>query len=302
VKSSRLAPVGSSNRTRRLLGTLAAVGMIGAAGLTFLGPWATAANPEDNLSTVVLSDAGPGMVAAPAGEYNGPVTPSNLSLVAGSNATATAQLSQGLSSGAVSAYIRFWNRQPANGDAVIVSAFTFTRAAEENAFATNSVAAVQNLSGATPFAVPSPPGASGFTVHTSSSGTLVSEYSVEFVKGDTQFQIVVASTTGDLTSSNAILLAQQQYANAPDIPASGPQKIWVLDWSKVAVLVGGVVLTIAIFVVGRKRKYPPALRGFPAGAFTAGGPAPWAPSGPYPAPPSGLPVQERPKVGAEQWQ
>jgi len=220
----------------------------------------------------------------------------------GSDNGPSSALGQGLTDGAVTAYIRSWNHQPSNGDAVVIFAFEFKTASDESSFVDGIDNQMRSQVGAEPLAVAGVPGASGADVHTSTSGTASSEYIVSFEKGNTAFQVVVATSSGDLTSADAVSVADQQYASAPDIPASGSATSWHL--LRVVPLVG-LLLCIAIIVFGRMRKYPEALRGLPSQGAQNWGPPVAVPSGP-PAPYS-FPVGpafsgEPPKVSADQWQ
>ena len=106
---------------------------------------------------------------------------------------------------------------------------------------------------------------------------------------------------------DALSIADRQFANAPDIPASTATEIYRTDWTKVGILVGGALLTIALFIVGRKRKYPAALSGYALpGSQYPGAQYPGASTAAYPQRPSGpaaqpIPPEQRPKVGADQW-
>jgi len=254
------------------------------------------------LSSVILPNSEPGLVAAPPGDYNGPITQSNVGAVLGNSTGAGSALGQSLASGNVAGYIRTWGHQPANGDAVVIVAFEFTNASVESSFVNGLASGNQNQSGSTPVAVPGIPGASGSVTHPSTLGTAGSEYVVTFAKGNTAFDVDVASSSGDLTSADAITLANQQFASAPDIPASGAGTNW--HWWRVSPLVG-IPLFVAIILIGRMRKYPTALRGLASavgdnrGPAAVGSPGPW---GPPPPPAAPIPTDQRPKVSAHQWQ
>jgi surface antigen len=280
------------------IGTLAVAALVASAGLLFATPVAGASG---GLSSTILAEPQPGLVAATPGPYNGPLTESNVGLVLGSAAGASNALRQSLTSGDVTSYVRLWTRQPTNGDAVLILAFQFNNALLESSFLDGLDGALQGQTGGTPLAVPGIPGAAGAALQTSSSGTPVSEYVVAFAKGNTAFEINVASTSGDLTAADTIAMANSQFAAAPDIPA-GTGTPW--NWAGTAFFGGGVLLVIAIFVIGRVRKYPVALRGGPVynggyhGGLPTAGHAPpqpsWSPAGPSP---SDAPT----KVSTDQW-
>ena len=58
------------------------------------------------LATIVISDTLPGFVASPPGVRNGPLTQSEVSLVAPNNSTLASDLSQEMGNGDLTAYIR----------------------------------------------------------------------------------------------------------------------------------------------------------------------------------------------------
>jgi hypothetical protein len=95
--------------------------------------------------------------------------------------------------------------------------------------------------------------------HTTSSGTPISEYIVSFVKANTVFQEVEATSSRDLTAADAISVANRQFANAPNVPASGTN--WILLPGVPLVV---ILLCTAIFAIRRKHRHPAALSGFPS--------------------------------------
>jgi hypothetical protein len=300
MKIARFGDTERSNAARRLVGRMAAVGLLSTGSVLLLSSHAFATGSD--LPSTILANSIPGLVPTPLGNENGPITQSNVGLVLGSDNGASSSLGQSLADGAVTAYIRSWNRQPPNGDAVVITAFEFKTAPDESSFMDDFDSQLQNDAGNTPFAVSGIPGASGAEVHTTTSGISSSEYIVSFAKGNTAFQVVVATSSGDLTSANAVSLANQQFANAPDVPASGSGANWHL---LPGVPLVGVVLYVAIVAIGRKRKYPVALRGLPTGNghhwAPPAVPSPGLPAG-YSSPAGPVPSEQRPKVGADQWQ
>ena len=181
----------------------------------------------------------------------------------------------------------------------------FKYAADETSFVNGMsswLGSQASQAGNATIAVTGIPGASGAELHTTSSGIPLSEYFVPFAKGNTAFLEVIATESGDLTSATAISVANQQFASAPDIPASGSETNWHL---LPGVPVVGAVLCVVIFVIGRKRVFR-GLGGLPSGggnwAPTA---APAGPSGPWASyPPPAVPVsnEEHPKVRVEKRQ
>ena len=229
----------------------------------------SAASGASNLSSVVLSQSLPGLIASPPGIRNGPITESNLSLVTGANSgPAETQFAQLLASGNVSGYIRMWAHQPANGDAVVISAFQFQDPTQAAGFVNGEKGSLQVQAGVSPLAVPNVPGATGYLVHTSVSGTPITEYLVVFDKGSTDIQMVVVTESGDVAAADATSLASQQWANVPT----------PTDWTPIIRsigFIGAVLLSLIIVLVARRRRYPPI---FTARPQVTAGASSWGPS------------------------
>jgi hypothetical protein len=309
VKIGRFEMNGSS-AAKRLVGRVGVVGLLSTAPVFLLQSNAFGAGSDlgSGLSSTILANPVPGLVPLPLGTQNGPITQSDVGLVLGSDESASSALGQSLGDGTVSAYIRSWNHQPGDGDALVISAFGFKYASDETSFVNGLDSQLQSQAGQAgnaTIAVTGIPGAAGAEEHTSSSGLPLSEYLVSFSKGNTVFLEVVATASGDLTSANAISVANQQFAVAPDISASGSTTNWHL---LPGVPLVGLLLCVVIVAIGRMRKYPEALRGLPPGSGNGGAPAAVAaPSGPwasYSSPSPGMPVsnEQHPKVSVEQWQ
>jgi len=249
------------------------------------------------LSSIVLSETEPGLVAAAPGPFNGTLTPSNLDVITGSSGPGENALAQDLTGGNLSAYVRTWIHQPADGDAVVITAYQFAHALDESTFLAGVDNSMQDRAGAVAFAAPGIPGAIGSETHASTSGTNLTEYAVVFQRGNLVFQVEVASSSGDLTSADAVSVASQQFAAAPDTPA-GPGTT-DLNGLRDVLLVVGLVLIVTMVVVGRTRKYPHALTGHPLGMPTAPAPpGPWAAAS---TPTEGLTAPPLSQVGAGPW-
>jgi hypothetical protein len=289
------------NAARYLVGRVAIVGLVSTASVFLLQTNAFASG-SGGLSSTIVANPLPGLVPLPLGTENGPITQSNVDLVEGNDKSGSSALDQALADGTVTAYIRSWSHRPSNGDAVVITAFQFKNAPDESSFVNGFTNQLQSQS-SPQFAVTGIPGASGFEVHTAQSGIALTEYIVSFTKGNTAFQEFMATSSGDLTTANAISVADQQFAVAPDIPASNSGTNWHL---LPGVPLVGLLVCVAIVVIGRRRKYPEALRGLPpqGGNFWAP-PAGAAPSGPwasYSSPAGSVPSEQQPKVSADQWQ
>jgi len=304
MKIGRSGFLRRSYATKRLIGRAAIVGLLSAGPVFLLQENALASGPG-GLSSTILAVSVPGLVQTPLGTENGPITQSNIGLVLGSNVGASSALGQSLGNGSVSAYIRSWNHQPSDGDAAVITAYQFKYASDETSFVDGLDSELRSQAGQAgneSFAVTGIPRASSAETHTSVSGGPLTEYVEAFAKGNTAFQVVIATSSGDLTSADAVSVANQQFAIAPDIPASGSGTNWHL--LRVVPLVG-LVLCIAIVVIGRKRKYPPALRGLPPRGGQNWGPPRVAPSGTwgtYSSPVGSVPSEQQPKVSVDQWQ
>jgi hypothetical protein len=254
-----------SSRSRRACGCLTFI-MLAAAGLLSAQ---SAASGASSLSSVVLSKSLPGFVALPPGIRNGPINESNLSLVTGgSSGPAATQFDQLIASGNVSGYLRVLAHQPMNGDAVVISAFQFQDPTQATSFVSGENGSFPQQSGVSSFAVPNIPGATGYVVHTSASGSPITEYVVIFAKGGTDIQLVGVTESGDMTAADVTALASQQWANV-----STPT-----NWTpivRLASFIGAVLLSLIIVLVSRTRRYPDVLTARPV---TAGGVGPWSPA------------------------
>jgi hypothetical protein len=301
MKIARFEVLERSHAARRLVGRMVVVGMLSTASVFLLQANAFASG-SGGLSSTIVANPLPGLVPLPLGTENGPITQSNVNLVEGNDKSGSSALAQALADGTVTAYIRSWSQQPSNGDAVVITAFQFKSASDESSFVGGFTGQLQSQS-SPQFAVTGIPGASGFEEHTAQSGIALTEYIVSFTKGNTAFQEFMATSSGDLTTADAISVAAQQFAVAPDIPASDSATNWHL---LPGVPLVGLLVCIAIVVIGRRRKYPEALRGLPPrGGNNWAPPAAAAPSGPWPSyssPVESVPSEQQPKVGADQWQ
>jgi hypothetical protein len=293
-----------SNATSCHLGRIALVGLVAAASLFLVTGRASAAESADApLSTTILSIPEPGFVAVPLGDGNGPITQSNVGQILSDDPTAS-EFGKSLADGDITAYLRSWSHQPNNGDAIIIFGYQFTYAGDEGAFMGGLNGQLRRESGGALFDVADIPGAVGAEAHTTTASNVpITEYVVSFTKGNEAFQVVVATTSGDLTNTDAASVAHEQFASAPDVPAKGGHRT---VWHRIggAPLIGlGVI--IVILLLSRLRKYPVALRGQLPLRGQNHNPPPASPSGSLwsPSPTTEeTSTGDRPKVGAEQWQ
>ena len=250
-----------SNGARRSLRGVLVTAVAVAALLTM----SSVASAASNLSSVVLSKTFPGLVTAPPGVRNGPITQSNLSVVTGgNNSAAEQQFAQLLASGNVSGYVRLWTHQPPNGDGVVITALQFPDSLSATEFVNAQSGTVPQ--GASPIDVSSIQGATGFTVQTSDSGESLTEHIVIFAKESTAILMVVVTKSGDLTAQDTASLAGQQSANVPT-PTNWTPVI------RLVLVIGGIVVPVVFVLLVRRRRYPAVFTNRPLPATAQ----PWAP-------------------------
>jgi hypothetical protein len=220
----------------------------------------TASAGQPDLSTVVLSDALPGMVATPTGLTNGPLDQANVSLF-NAGPSETAAIDQQLSDGSMSGYLRVWTRQPTNGDGAVIVAFAVSDANKVAGFLGDFNLGVRE-SGASTFSVANISGASGFSDQVASQGVPVTVDAVSFARGNTIFCVELVTPSGDLAPSDVIALAARQAAGAPGATASPVTPAVSLKPASYVVgeILGGVViagiligLVVLLLGLGRRR-------------------------------------------------
>jgi len=258
---------------------------------------AAVASADPGLSSIVISRALPGMVEAPSGPLNGPLTSSELNSLTG-NSGATSALSQALASGDVSAYVRMWTNEPPNGAFVEVVAAQLPTSADASAALAGAEAATRSQ-GFGHFAVTEVPDSIGVTLVTNTLSGVVSEEIVQFAKGSILFfvatgQVTTAANSGaaELGEPDVIQIARHQAAAVPG-PALAPSvgspentAYTVGEWFGAALLIAGAA-GVAVFFVRRSGRRPAhaassggtwgsAVAGLdhPAGAFAPDGPSP----------------------------
>jgi hypothetical protein len=167
-----------------------------------------AASADGGLSSTVLSSTLPGLVLAPPGAGNGPVTGASLEQLG--VASATASTVQGdVNDGALSGYFRTWSRQPTNGDEIAVGAFRFRSQLAADAFVAGANNDVKVQRGVVQDNVASVPGASLYSEPMMTAGSTQLAF---FTQGPYAFLITVRSPSGDLTLQDAVTLADRQAA------------------------------------------------------------------------------------------
>ncbi len=268
---------GPRPRRRRAPGLLA-VGWAVAAGIALAPGPARAGTPD--LSTIVLAQTLPGLVAEPPGPSNGPITEANASAV---DPEDVAAVDRDLANGSLTGYVRVWSHDPPDGDDAIIVAYTWDNPDEAAGFVAGAEHSAQ-VAGDPFFDVPGIPAAVGFSGALTLSGAPSTVRTVVFARGSTAFGVELVTTTGDITTSEAIEVAARQAAAAPGpavaplSPSSTPPGSYELGEGIVFLLIPGIAIGIIAVSVSRSRNrrrpdYPPS---------------------PLPAPPPVLPPEWRP--------
>jgi len=184
------------------------------------------------------------MVVEAPGPYNGPINQSNSNLLHLSP-TQKSIFTQDLASGELHGYLRVWSAQPPNGNGVLIAAFAYGNHAQAATFQGGFTSALGQTSGVTHFSVPGVPGATGFTIATTTAkGGHGDEYVVGFTKGATAFEVYAVNASGALSSADATALAQRQWAALPAVAT--PATTATTTTSGIGRLLGAVVLVVLV--------------------------------------------------------
>ena len=218
-----------------LLGTLAVVSLGGLASAV-----ASPAGAAGTLASGIVTGTGiPGLVAVPAGPFDGPLTTAQTSSVLGGSGTAAGRDAL---DHAVAGYVRTWVRQPADGDIVdvVLVRFSSSSAADQALDAWNGTLGAR--AGVTTYPVPSVTGAFGYAIASRPAGGqgTSASYEVDFVTGPVLTRVTVATSTGSLSSADAVAVADRQAALAGGAP-------WVHD-AELAAAVGGALVGLAVLL------------------------------------------------------
>ena len=131
MKIARFGGTEGSNAARRLVGRMAAVALLSTGSVLLLS--SNAFTSGSDLPSTILANSIPGLVPTPLGNKNGPITPSNVGLVLGSDNGASSSLGQSLADGAS-------RRTSVPGIAsrptgiVLITAFEWKAAPDESSF------------------------------------------------------------------------------------------------------------------------------------------------------------------------
>ena len=129
----------------RACGVALLVLLVGAAGVLWALP---AASADPGFPSGLLSSTFPGMVVAPPGAGNGPITGGDLDFL-GVNPSSASTVQTDLENGVFSGYFRTWSRRPDNGDLVAIGAFQFQSPLAADAFLASADHAVSTQPGVT---------------------------------------------------------------------------------------------------------------------------------------------------------
>jgi hypothetical protein len=178
-------------------------------GLWFGPSTALAAPPQ--LAGTVLTTTLPGLVAAPPGNYNGPLTVQNATTFGSSEGQAMAQQ---IEDGNMSGYVRTWGLESPGGDTMAIVAFGWTNPDAAGSFFAGLNHGIQ-VSGASPLSAPQVPGGYGFVSHLPLAGQSATEYSVTFNRGDTVVEVESGSIPDDITFNAVQNVALRQSTALP---------------------------------------------------------------------------------------
>jgi hypothetical protein len=204
----------------------------------------------DHPTSVIVENTFPGLVVSPPGPLNGAMSATAFGDIPASTPVA-ADILQDAGLNKLSGFWRTW-RNPTNADAVVIYQFTFSNAAAQTSWITDfhTYATTQTAIPSTPFPVPGIPGAEGYALHgTPSSDAAAVDNLVDFSKGNTSF-LVQVFTAGDLTTANAVSLAQAQAAKVP-----GPSRSKYYKYGEIAgAAVAGILVVGLVVALSRRRR------------------------------------------------
>jgi hypothetical protein len=157
----------------------------------------TATSVPTSLGSLVVTQPLPGLTAAPAGPTNGPLTVSEFASQSSEPAQAEQQFNALAAKQGFGAFIRLWTDRGGAGagaNDLAVLLFRISDVAAAQAFASGLNQPFEQASGSTPFAVPSVPGAQGYSVSVHSPVPAI-ERVVVFRAGRYVTMVELASTS-----------------------------------------------------------------------------------------------------------
>lgn len=177
------------------------------------------ATASENLSSTLLTTALPGFVQTPLGPDNGPINSTNINTLFSSDTVSQrAQMSQELSDGNLSGYVRIWRKQPLQGDGLVLTVFQTSAGSSISALLggyEKGAAALSTELGGSTFSVPGVVDAQGYDINVVTQNPPFREFVIAFAKGDTAYFMNLVTAKYDLTENDAITLAQRQWSMAP---------------------------------------------------------------------------------------
>jgi hypothetical protein len=226
------------------------------------------------LGPVVIAEPLPGFTVAAPGPTNGPLTAAGFAAQSSDPAQATAEFDALADQPGFAAELRLWTdvHGPAKGaNDVVITLFRVTVAAPRSELAAGLALPYREAAGASPFTVPSIPGAEGFTVPVATSGG-VTEQTVVFTYGVYVTVVQLASSDAvsnpaPLSPADAIGVAFDQYqavVHAPGIPervrrgvpAPATDRGGGLHLGGVSAVLAGVAVLAAVAWLADRRRRP----------------------------------------------
>jgi hypothetical protein len=252
--------------------------------VTFNPSSASAAPPDPatpDLSSIVLSQTLPSLLATSPGPTNGPITNSNASLL-GRTSSETAAVEREIASGYLEGYVRVWSSpDPHVVDTVAILALNLRDSNQVSGFFAGFNHGISSVATGS-FPVPGIAGASGFSERLQVYGEPATENIVTFARGDAVFDVETVTVAGTITLADTLSIAADQDAVAP-----GPSRFPIASSSttsdpmlQVSSVIGGVVfwmlvILVVLYFVQRHRRRTRALLA-EVGKPTSLGQAGWA--------------------------
>jgi len=246
------------------LAPLGAFGMLGVAAAPPAGAAAAVAGGPARVQpttsypairTVVIQNPLPNFTVASPGPTNGPLTASELGALSSNPQQAETQFNRLVTQAGFGAYLRLWT--DANGPGkgandIVVTLYRIPNLQDAASFASGSQQPYQQPGAAAAFAVPSIPGAHGYTVSISSPSQ-VTEQVVLFRSGPYVAIVqlassVAASNPAPLNPSDAISVSFQQYTTT--LHSLGTPTTGTPSGTSPAAAKGGGALPVILGIVG----------------------------------------------------
>ncbi len=268
-------------------GMVTGIGTVLSSSVSGAAPRPSAADQTPSLASELPDQPLPGYVAAPPGPTNGVLTATEFASQSSDPARAEAQFDALADRPGARATIRLWTDDgPGRGQNDVVELlFRIPDADVAAAFTGGLLAAIGHAAGTTTFAVPSIPGARGFSV-TVTTPVRATEQVVVFRSGPYVSMIQLASSASasnpaPLTSAQAVAVSFQQLSalhrtrsttgtGLPTDVGGTTATATAAGWTVLDTLLVGVALVVGgatVMVLGRRRRRVPVHRVPPADAW-----------------------------------